>query len=311
MRVLNVSAVLLFSIAGIMGGCVGVSTDTEDAGAESETRREPGLTYTSKVDSQGLPALANGEDQPGGDDSIDGEALESSASEMVAAASQTGADLAGSESDAEQSSNQLPHLLLSSCPATSKSWSQSQAAWNGNTSTGGNYICNGSLPVTSHGIIIAATLASADRVGSAQYTCSNGTWLPRTGATCNGKVISTTIVSGISNTCSSASPVHSKWIGWYLADLKRCADTAGLNWWVNNYNNDADCLVTDNYHGYGSKDVCWRAQFRGSADLNGNSYSEAQTTGHISAWDEAGLCNGLAYPWTSVSGFGTSCKALP
>jgi hypothetical protein len=39
--------------------------------------------------------------------------------------------------------------------------------------------------------------------------------------------------------------------------------------------------------------------------------SEAQATGHISAWDEAFLCNGLAYPWASASAFGTSCKTLP
>jgi hypothetical protein len=246
-----------------------------------------------------------------GDGDVDSEALKSSESEIASAASPTGADLAGSKSDVGQPSTEPTHSLLLGCPATSKSWSQSQAAWNGNTHTGGSYICNGNLPVANHGDIVAATLTSTDRVGSAQYTCSNGTWLARAGASCNGKVISTTTASGISTTCSSADPVRSKWIGWYLADLKRCADTAGLDWWVNNYNNNADCLVTDNYHGYGSKDACWRAQFRSAADANGNSYSEAQATGHISAWDEATLCNGQAYPWTSVSGFGTSCKFLP
>jgi hypothetical protein len=107
--------------------------------------------------------------------------------------------------------------------------------------------------------------------------------------------------------------VRSKWIGWYVADLKRCADNAGLDWWVTQYNNNADCLATDNYHGYGSKDVCWREQFRAAANANGwNTYNEAQFTGHIAALDEDTACGpGAAYPWTNVAAYGTSCKYKP
>jgi hypothetical protein len=106
--------------------------------------------------------------------------------------------------------------------------------------------------------------------------------------------------------------VHWRAVDWYLADLKRCADTAGLDWWVNQYNSNSDCLPYDNYKGYGSKDACWQAQFRDGANQNGNSYNEALSTGHISAWDESSLCgSSLAYPWSSVTAYGTSCKYKP
>jgi hypothetical protein len=193
------------------------------------------------------------------------------------------------------------------------SWSQSQASWNGNTGTAGSYICYGDVPAASHGIIVAATLTnSGQRTGSAQYTCSNGSWLPRSGASCNGKIISTLSATGSSLTCSSADLVRQKWITWYVQDLKRCADTAGLDWWVTQYNNNTDCLASTNYNGYGSRDVCWRAQFRAAADANGwNTYSEAQAIGHIASLDESNICGSLAYPWTNVTGFGTSCKYRP
>jgi hypothetical protein len=292
----NKTFALILAIAtSSMLGCV--SADTEGTtGTEDEARQEPGLTHSGE---------AGGDGDGDGDGDADSEALKSSESEIASAASPTGADLAGSKSDVGQPSNQPTHSLLSSCPATSRSWWQSQAAWNGNTRTAGTYICTGNLPMANHGNTVAATLASMGRVGSAQYTCNNGTWLPITGASCDGKVISTTTM-----TCSSADPVKSKWVGWYLTDLKRCADTAGLEWWVNNYNNNAACFPTDNYNGYGSKDACWRAYFRSAGDANGE-YSEAQLTGHIAAVAESNTCNGLAYPWTSVSAFGTSCKPLP
>src|SRR6185295_20195428 len=102
------------------------------------------------------------------------------------------------------------------------------------------------LPAINSGGTITATLVNDPyRVGTIKLACNNGTWQLLSGS-CNGKVISTTAASGISNTCSSTLPTYSKWIGWYLADLKRCPDTAGLNWWANDYINDADCLVTDN-----------------------------------------------------------------
>jgi hypothetical protein len=250
----------------------------------------------------------------GGEAGVDGEASEPLPSESVSEAMPTDGTLVEPESDSVQSPDEPSShsALLLNCPATSKSWAQSQPAWNGNTGTAGSYICYGDLPEASSGFIVTATLTnSAERTGSAQYTCSNGTWLLRSGSTCNGKVISTVSASGFSMTCSSADAVRSKWIGWYLADLKRCADTAGLDWWVTQYNNNAACLASNNYDGYGSKDACWRAQFRAGANANGNSFNEAQALGHISSWDEAAVCAGLAYPWTNVTGFGTSCKYRP
>src|SRR5689334_18709592 len=79
-----------------------------------------------------LLAGCAGADEPGGDGDVDSEALKSSESEIAPSASPTGADLVGSKSDVGQLQNQLNNSLLSGCSATSKSWSQSQAAWNGN-----------------------------------------------------------------------------------------------------------------------------------------------------------------------------------
>lgn len=295
MRVLCVNVALMFSITGLVGGCVGASTDTEDtAGTEGGPQQGSGLPHTGK----GTP----------GDDTVDDDALKSPDLEFTLPESLTGADTTVSKSNIARPSAQLTQSSPS-CPAVAVRWSQWQAVWNGNARTGGSYSCNANFPSVSSGVTVTASL-SGERVGSLQLTCNNGTWVPVTGS-CDGGVTSTMAAAGISTTCSSSLPDQSKWIGWYLADLKRCADTAGLNWWVNSYVNDTDCLATDNYHGYGSKDACWRAQFRSGADANGNSYSEAQATGHVSAWDEAYLCNGRGYPWTSVSSSGTSCKSLP
>src|SRR5687768_17150638 len=74
---------------------------------------------------------------PGDDGDVDSEALKSSESELAPSASPTGADLAGSKSDVGQLSNQLTNSLFSSCSATSISWSQTQAVWNGNIHTAG------------------------------------------------------------------------------------------------------------------------------------------------------------------------------
>lgn len=233
---------------------------------------------------------------------------EVSASEGVSEAPPMDDDLLESES----ASVQVQTSAYANCAATSVSWSQSRAAWNGNTATAGNYICYGDLPAANHGYIVSATLAGSDRTGSAQYTCSNGSWVRNSGYTCDGKVVNTETASGVYSTCSSADPVRSKWIGWYLADLKRCADTDGLDWWVTQYNNNADCLQSTNYNGYGSKDVCWRAQFRNAANGWSNSYSVAQSLGHIGPNDEDSFCGVTAgYPWTSVSTWGRFCKYLP
>jgi hypothetical protein len=246
----------------------------------------------------------------GGETGVDGESSEPSESESVSEASPTDAAPVETESDSGQPPTRVSQLALG-CTSTSVNWSQVRTtAWNGNTSTLGTYQCYGTLSATSSGFTVSATLTSSDRTGSAQYTCSNGTWLRKSG-TCDGAIISTTSASGVTTTCSSADLVRQMWINWFLEDLKRCAGTAGLDWWVDQYNNNTNCLASNNYNGYPNKDACWRAQFRAAANVNGNSYNEAQATGHVSAWDESYLCGSLAYTWVSPSVYGTTCKYRP
>ncbi len=248
----------------------------------------------------------------GGEVGVNGEDAQSWESASVSEALPTEGELIPVVSDSGQPEDKRLQAAYLSCPAVSMSWSQFQPSWNGNADTAGTYLCYGTLPASPHGYIVAASLSnSGERTGSAQYTCSNGTWMPRTGATCNGKVINTLTASGYATTCSSTDPVRSKLISWYLADVKRCPDVEGLNWWADQYNNNTHCLASTNYNGYGNKDTCWRWQMRNAANANGNSYNEAQATGHISAWDEDVICGALGYPWLNVSSFGTSCKYLP
>jgi hypothetical protein len=243
-----------------------------------------------------------------GSDEFVEENEEMSQSEGVSEASPTDDDLI----EPESASGQLETSAYLSCASTSVNWWQSRPAWNGNTDTAGNYICYGNLPAASHGFMVSATLTSSDRTGSAQYTCSNGSWVLKTGYTCDGKVITTTAANGDSYTCSSGDAVRQKWIGWYLADLKRCADNGGLDWWVNQYNTSTACSASNNYDGYGTKDGCWRAHFRSVANSVGNSYSIAQSLGHIVPADEDDACGPLAgYPWSSVATWGNYCKYLP
>lgn len=214
------------------------------------------------------------------------------------------------KNDPSQPPDEVTGMALN-CAGTTVQWSQFQAAWNNNTYTSGTYYCIGTLPATASGFVATTTLTSSDRTGTAQYSCSNGSWTLQSGS-CDGKIVQTSDVSGVSTVCSSADPVRSKWINWYVVDLKRCADTAGLDWWVTQYNNNADCLASTNYNGYGDKDTCWRAQFRAGANANGNSYSEAQQVGHVSSWDEASLCgSGAAYTWIFITSNGTKCKFRP
>jgi hypothetical protein len=204
-----------------------------------------------------------------------------------------------------------PSTGLASCVASTVDWTVSQPMWNGNANTAGIYKCSGNLPSVSSGTTIFISGNSATRTGVAQVICNNGTWQGVAGA-CDGKVISTAVASGISTECSSPIAVRSKWIGWYLADLERCADTAGLDWWVAQYNSNAACTAATNFDGYGSKDACYRDYFRMAANANANSYSVAQALGHVAPSDEANLCGSQAgYPWTSVSAVGMSCKYRP
>lgn len=214
-------------------------------------------------------------------------------------------------SPAADAPDQEVHSAALSCPGGLLTWSQMRSAWNANAYTAGTYYCDANIPGTSHGFVVSATASSAERNGSAQLYCNNGTW-QWMGGSCDGKVVSTTTASGTSTVCSHWEPVRSLWISWYLADLKRCADSAGLEWWVTQYNNNAACHASNNYDGYGTKDACWRAHFRTAANNNGNSYNEAQATGHIAFADEFSMCGPRAsYPWTSVSANGTQCKYRP
>ncbi|MCP3138362.1 hypothetical protein [Pyxidicoccus xibeiensis] len=211
--------------------------------------------------------------------------------------------------DFGQSPEQGVHAAGLSCPSGTASWSQQQwAAWNSNVNTVGTYSCSGNVFATSDGSNVSVMAAGGERSGTAQLRCSNGTWLWVSG-TCDGKVVNTTVATGHTMVCSHSDPVRSKWIGWYVAALKRCADSGGLEWWVAQYNSNNGCLASTNYDGYGSKDACFRANFQISA---GSSYTEAQSTGRIAAQDEYNICGPRgAYPWNNIFGDGMKCKYRP
>lgn len=213
--------------------------------------------------------------------------------------------------DARDNADRETHSAVVSCQGGTATWSQQRGAWNSNSYTAGTYYCDASVPTTSSGFSVSVNASSPTRNGSLQGYCNNGTW-QWTSYSCDGRIVTTASASGISTVCSSSEPVHNMWAGWYLADLKRCADYDGLEWWVNQYNSNNGCLASTNYDGYGSKDLCFRANFRQAADSNQNSYSEAQATGHIAAASEFALCGSIAsYPWSSVSTSGTQCKYRP
>lgn len=239
----------------------------------------------------------------GGEPVVDGEYSESAEAASVSEALPTEAEQVGAEGD----SGQLTQGL-GGCAGTTVSWSQWQPSWNGNTTTMGTYYCYGTVPTAGEGFTFGASLTSSDRTGSAQFTCRNGWWEIQSGS-CNGKVVSTMTAAGASMTCSSTDPVKSKIIGWYLADLKRCADTAGLDWWAYQYNYSTAACLAPGYDGYGTKDVCWRAQFQAGGRASGE-YDLAQATGHIAS-DEGACGPTAAYPWTNVMASGTTCKYKP
>jgi len=200
------------------------------------------------------------------------------------------------------------HSANLSCQGGTLTWQQARTAWNYNSNTQGTYSCNASVPTTSHGWDVSVQPSSTARVGSATIRCNNGTW-QWVGGSCDGRVVSTAVANGGNYVCSSSDPVRTKWIGWYVADLKRCPEFEGLEWWVTQYNNNAACHASNNYDGYGTKDTCWRAHFRNGA---GNSYPEAQSLGHITSQDEYNACGPLAaYPWSNVLAAGHQCKYRP
>lgn len=245
----------------------------------------------------------------GDEGGVNPEGSESAKAEVVFEAfSPTANALVTAENKAGQAPERELRSASVSCPSTTAQWSTLQSAWNSNTSTGGRYYCAVSLPATSDGYRLTVTISGGQqRTGELIVDCNNGTW-EGVSFTCDGAIVTTTN----SSVCSDPDPVRSMWIGWYLADLKRCADSGGLDFWVGAYNSNAICFASNNYDGHGSKDACWRAYFRSSANQNGNSYNEAQATGHISSYDEGTTCgSGTAYPWANVSTYGESCKYKP
>jgi hypothetical protein len=220
-------------------------------------------------------------------------------------------ELAGADGASGRPPDELTHSAFANCPGSTVTWSTWRPSWNNNVNTQGTYVCQANVASAPPGTNVFLQPANAGRSGSAQLSCNNGTW-QSSSYSCDGQIVDTSVVSGYSTVCSHWEPVRSMWIGWFLADLKRCADPSGLEWWVSQYNNNAGCPSYNNYDGYGSKDACWRAHFRNGANANGNSYTDAQTYGHISAWDENHFCGPYAaYPWTNVVTNGTKCKYRP
>ncbi|HQF25674.1 MAG TPA: hypothetical protein PL065_19570 [Polyangiaceae bacterium] len=199
-----------------------------------------------------------------------------------------------------------------SCPGgVNVTWSQSQSAWNGNPKTAGNYTCSATLPSGSHphgATVPVVPNQPKKRMGNAVATCESGAW--KVSGSCDGNVIDT----AMKTECAPSSPPSRKLIAsWYVADLVRCADSAGLDYWVSAYDDPASqtCTAASNYQGMGSKDACWRATFRDSANAAG-CYDQTQATGHICDSAASNLCEpGSYYPWTSILSAGTTCKVGP
>ena len=241
----------------------------------------------------------------GGETGVNREGSEPSESEAVFESILPTAD---SQGDSGQPPDRQVQAAGMSCPSATATWYQQQTAWNLNVNTEGKYYCTASVPSTSDGFGVSVRASGAERNGTAQLRCTNGTW-QGVSASCDGRVVSTTIASGGSLVCAHSDPVRAKWISWYQADYKRCADPDGLEWWVYQYNNSTDCLASTNYNGYGSKDACFHAGFINSAI---NTYNEAQALGHITPGEEAGACGPrAAYPWTNVVTYGAQCKYRP
>jgi hypothetical protein len=248
----------------------------------------------------------------GGETDANREELKSSEpeSEAVFESFTPTADARGdSEGASGQPSAGQVQALGRSCPNATLSWFEAQSAWNSNGNTAGTYSCSVNAPGASDSSnILVQVPAGGERTGSAVFRCSDGTWQFMSGS-CNGNVVSTLTATGNNLVCSHSDPVRSKWIGWYVADLKRCADAGGLDWWVNQYNSNNGCLASTNYDGYGSRDACFRAGFQASA---GSEYTEAQSTGHIAAQSEYNACGPrAAYPYSNVFSDGAKCKYRP
>jgi choice-of-anchor A domain-containing protein len=184
----------------------------------------------------------------------------------------------------------------SDCPSTTVTWSQPQPAWNGNGSTAGTYYCQGVINWASHGSNnVAATLISSNRTGSARFNCRDGNWVV-SGASCDGSTISVSQAGGFAVTCFDPRPTYILWIGWYVAELGRCPDPDGLDWWARAY--DASSNRDEAY---------WRNALR----EGGVPHGDVPVNGHVSPYIESRLCGSLAYPWANIRSFGESCKYRP
>jgi hypothetical protein len=102
-------------------------------------------------------------------------------------------------------------------------------------------------------------------------------------------------------TCANDSDsVRNMFLGFYMNNLKRCADFGGLDWWTSQYNND--CLQS-NDPAY--KETCFREKF-----LSGSEGQEVKANGgHISTAAERFQCGTrAAASWTGAY---QACKPVP
>jgi hypothetical protein len=192
------------------------------------------------------------------------------------------------------------------CGSTAVSWQQAQPAWNFNASTAGTYGCSATLPAAPSGNTVIVPTTSSTRTGTATYTCNAGAWAFE-GSTCDGAVVDLPPSAVV---CQSADPVTSMFIGFYAKYLYRCADTAGLAYWVGNFHGSTPPCAADDTDP--AAVGCWEMVFEGGSQ----EVAEASGAGHIAPNAEKALCGTTAgYPWSTSASFiamvGAQCKDVP
>ncbi|WP_245767251.1 choice-of-anchor A family protein [Stigmatella erecta] len=204
-----------------------------------------------------------------------------------------------------------------SCSSKTVTWSQPQAAWQGNPRTQGTYSCSGQVSARGDGSFATVSASSSQRTGSARFLCDDGTWVLQQGS-CDGVLVQTgdSRAGQMPTECSSSDPTRQMWINWYVDDLKRCADTAGLTFWVTQFNAKTDCHFREGFYWHGTTrfayaDNCWRFAFQEGASLTGEWPRPPAYSTHVSPAVEADLCGSLAYPWQSIRTTGMNCKFPP
>ncbi|HLL05619.1 MAG TPA: choice-of-anchor A family protein [Myxococcaceae bacterium] len=204
------------------------------------------------------------------------------------------------------------------CSGTTVTWSEWQPAWNGNPRTQGTYTCSSTVSWTSDGDYDDVAPSSSARTGSARFWCDNGTWRLEQGtATCDGNRVSTSDSSASrkATKCIGSTNTENMFIGFYVSELKRCADLPGLAWWSDQYDRRQDCQFREGFYWHGSirfayPDNCWRHTFREGA-TNAGELPRVPYTDHVTPTMERALCGSLAYPYTNVAAWGDTCKFLP